>query len=52
MSRFKLGEASRLHGEAVQGLGEAGVQQKGLATTVVLGQTWRAVALAFHGELR
>jgi hypothetical protein len=32
--------------------GEAGGQQKGLATMAVLGQRWRAVVLAFHGELR
>jgi hypothetical protein len=52
MPRLKLGEASRLHKEAVFGLGRGWVQQKGLATTVVLGQRWRAVVLAFHGELR
>jgi hypothetical protein len=38
MPRLKLGEASRLHGEAVQGLGEAGGQQKGLATMAMLGK--------------
>jgi hypothetical protein len=32
--------------------GEAGGQQKGLATMAVLRQRWRAVVLAFHGELR
>jgi hypothetical protein len=52
MSRLKLGEASRLHEEAVQGLGRGGGQQKGLAATAVLEQRWRAVVLAFHGELR
>jgi hypothetical protein len=35
-----------------RGWGEAGGQQKGLATTAVLGQRWWAVVLAFHGELR
>ena len=45
----------KLHGftgKQSKGWGEAGGQQKGLATTVVLGQRWRAVVLAFHGELR
>jgi hypothetical protein len=45
----------KLHGftgKRSRGWGKAGVQQKGLATTVVLGQRWRAVVLAFHGELR
>jgi hypothetical protein len=45
----------KLHGftgKRSRGWGEAGGQQKGLATTVVLGQRWRAVVLAFHGELR
>jgi hypothetical protein len=45
----------KLHGftgKRSRGWGEVGVQQKGLATTVVLGQRWREVVLAFHGELR
>jgi hypothetical protein len=45
----------KLHGftgKRSRGWSEAGVQQKGLATTVVLGQWWRSVVLAFHGELR
>jgi hypothetical protein len=39
-------------GKWSRGWGEAGVQQKGLATTAGLGQRWRAVVLAFHGGLR
>jgi hypothetical protein len=45
----------KLHGftgKRSRGWGEAGVQQKGLAMTVVLGHRWWAVVLAFHGELR
>jgi hypothetical protein len=44
----------KLHGftgKRSRGWGEAGVQQKGLATMVMLGQRWRAVVLAFHDEL-
>jgi hypothetical protein len=51
-----LGSSSeKLHGfmgKRSRGWGEAEGQQKGLATTAVLGQRWRAVVLAFHGELR
>jgi hypothetical protein len=39
-------------GKRSRGLGEAGVQQKRLVTTAVLGQRWRAVVLTSHGELR
>jgi hypothetical protein len=45
----------KLHGftgKRSKGWGEAGVQQRGLATSAVHGQRWRAVVLAFHGELR
>jgi hypothetical protein len=45
----------KLHGftgKRSRGWGEAGGQQKGLATTAVLGQRWRAMVLAFHGKLR
>jgi hypothetical protein len=45
----------KLHGftgKRSRGWGEAGVQQKGLSTTVVLGERWQAMVLAFHGELR
>jgi hypothetical protein len=45
----------KLHGftgKRSRGWGEAGGQQKGLATTAVLGQRWREVVLSFHGELR
>jgi hypothetical protein len=45
----------RLHGftgKRSRGWGEARGQQKGLTTTAVLGQRWRAVVLAFDGELR
>jgi hypothetical protein len=45
----------KLHGfmgKRSRGWGEAGGQQKGLATTAVLGQRWQTVVLAFHGELR
>jgi hypothetical protein len=38
-------------GKQSRGWGEAGGQQKGLATMVVLRQRWRTVVLAFHGEL-
>jgi hypothetical protein len=40
-----------LSGKLSKGLGEDGGQRKGLATAAVLGQWWRAVALAFRGEL-
>jgi hypothetical protein len=39
-------------GKRSRGWGEARGQQKGLATTAELGWRWRAVVLAFHGELR
>jgi hypothetical protein len=39
-------------GKWSRGWGEDGGQQKGLATMAVLMQRWRAVVLAFHGELR
>jgi hypothetical protein len=45
----------KLHGftgKRSRGSGEAGGQKKGLATTAVLRQRWRAMVLAFHGELR
>jgi hypothetical protein len=41
-----------LLGKLSKGLGEVGGLQKRLATAAVLRQWWRAVALAFHGELR
>jgi hypothetical protein len=54
--RLRLGSSlEKLHGftgKRSKGWGEAGVQQKGLATTAMLGQRWRAVVLAFHGKLR
>jgi hypothetical protein len=50
-----LGSSSeKLHGftgKRSRGWGEAGGQQKGLAATAVLGQRWRVLVLAFHGEL-
>jgi hypothetical protein len=45
----------KLHGftgKRSRGWGDAGGQQKVLATTAMLGRWWRAVVLAFHGELR
>jgi hypothetical protein len=45
----------KLHGSTgkqSRGWCATGGQQEGLATTAVLGQRWRAVVLAFHGELR
>jgi hypothetical protein len=41
-----------LSGKLSKGLGKAGGRRKGLATAAMLGQWWRAVALAFCGELR
>jgi hypothetical protein len=45
----------KLHGftgKRSRGLGEAEVQQKGVATMAEPGQGWRAAVLTFHGELR
>ena len=45
----------KLHGftgKQSRGWGEAGDQQKGLATMAVLEQGWRAVVHVFHGEFR
>jgi hypothetical protein len=45
----------KLHGftgKPSKGSSEARGRRKGLATAGVLGQWWRAVALAFHGELQ
>jgi hypothetical protein len=45
----------KLHGftgKQSRGWGEAGGQQKGLATMAMLGQGWRAVVHVFHGEFR
>jgi hypothetical protein len=45
----------KLHGftgKWSRGRVEAEGQQKGLFTTAVLGQRWRAVVVAFHDELR
>jgi hypothetical protein len=47
-----LGKLHGFTGKRSRGWGEAGGQQKGLATTAVLERWWRAVVLAFHGELR
>jgi hypothetical protein len=41
-----------LSGKPSKGSGEAGGRREGLATAAVLGQWWRAVALAFHDELQ
>jgi hypothetical protein len=41
-----------LSGKLSKGLGAAGCLWKRLATTAVLGQWWRAVALASRDELR
>jgi hypothetical protein len=41
-----------LSGKLSKGSGEAGGRQKRLATAAVLGQWWRAVALAFRDELQ
>jgi hypothetical protein len=41
-----------LSGKLSKGLGEAGGQWKRLTTAAMLGQWWRAVALAFRHELR
>jgi hypothetical protein len=38
-------------GKSSKRLGEARGRREKLATAAVLGQWWRAVALAFHGEL-
>jgi hypothetical protein len=47
-----LGKLHSLSGKPSKGLGEAGGRRERLATAAVLGQCWRAVALAFHDELR
>jgi hypothetical protein len=47
-----LKELHGFTGKPSKGSGEARGRQKGLAMTTVLGQWWRVVALAFHGELR
>jgi hypothetical protein len=41
-----------LSGMLSKSTGEAGGRRKRLATAAVLGQWWRAVALAFRGELQ
>jgi hypothetical protein len=41
-----------LSGNLSKGSGEVGGRRKRLATATVLGQWWRAVALAFRGALR
>jgi hypothetical protein len=41
-----------LLGKLSKGSSEVGSLRKRLATAAVLRQWWRAVALAFHGELR
>jgi hypothetical protein len=46
-----LGKLHSLLGKPSRGLGKAGGRRERLAIAVVLGQWWRAVVLAFHGEL-
>jgi hypothetical protein len=41
-----------LSGKLSKGSGKVGGLRKRLGMAAVLGQWWRAVALAFHGELR
>jgi hypothetical protein len=47
-----FGKLHSLSGKPSKGSGEARGLWERLATAVVLGQWWRAVALAFHSELR
>jgi hypothetical protein len=47
-----LGKLHSLLGKPSKGSGEARGRRERLATTAMLGQWWRVVALAFHGELR
>jgi hypothetical protein len=47
-----LGKLHSLSGKPSKGSSEDGGRRKGLATAAALGQWWRAVALAFHGELQ
>jgi hypothetical protein len=51
-SWLKLGKLHGLSGKLSKGSGEDGGLRKRLATAAMLGQWWRAVALASRGELR